>query len=345
MTLGSNVLATGIDVAFGDISNQWKPNKYMNKEGATNIRGTNNFVAFGPDIIDANKKDADNGKANPIKAHTVGSYTFIDEKLSPKQYDILTSGKKPVYTVEANTKVTEKTATSLEAEAIKTGVFMKADTIDSYLATIEANGNLESYGYETKGKISAQNDGNATSLYVTLKDSGETIKIDIGETNSSDERISSLKGLTNVAYTIPKKEEQTQTDNTKQKKDKKDKKQKDKKADNATAQASPQTDSQEQTPQQDSQKAEAITSRQEGSSTTWRNAEQTTDEPIPDWLVSKPKEKTTQESEPAKNIQPLTLKLRKSSLKSTKLKLLKRQRFLIAMGTSLLTLVLVHISH
>lgn len=200
MTLGSNVIATGLDVAFGDLSNQWKPNKYMNKEGATNIRGTKNFVSFGPDIIDTNKKDADNGKANPIKAHTVGGYTFIDEKLSPKQYEILTSGNMPVYTVEANTKVTEKTATSLEAEAIKTGVFMKADTIDSYLANIEANGNLESYGYETKGKISAQNDGNATSLYITLKDSGETIKIDIGETNSSDEKLKSLKDFTNVEF-------------------------------------------------------------------------------------------------------------------------------------------------
>ncbi len=300
MTLGSNVIATGLDVAFGDISNQWRPNKYMNKEGATNIRGTREFVAFGEDIIDTSKKDADNGKANPIKAHTVGNYTFIDEKLSPKQYELIKSGNTAVYTVEADPKVTEKTATTLKGEAIDTGVYMKADTLDSYLANIEYNGNLDSYGYETKGKISAQNEGNATALYITLKDSGETIKINVGETNSSDADIAGLKNLTNVDYKVVERQEKAETESDNKKK--KEKKKKDKKEKKTTQDKQSTTQDSTQTTQdaQSAPKAEEGARRQEGPSTSWRNNTQTTEEPVPDMFAGTSKAQPAQESESAR---------------------------------------------
>lgn len=289
MTLGSNVIATGLDIGWGDIAAQRRPNKYMNKEGATNIRGTSEFVAFGPDIIDPNKQDADNGKANPIKAHTVGNYTFIDEKLSQQQYDLLTKGEnKGIYTVEDNSKFTDKSVVALETEAIETGVKMTADTLDSYLAAIDRDGNLDSYGYETKGKITAQNEGDATTLYITLKDSQETIKIDIADKNSPSEKLNSIKDFTNVDFSEierAKRDESTVDEDSKKKK--KEKKEKKKKKKESTSQTSQEATSQDQST------ADTTARKTEGSGTTWRDSSKTTDEPAPDMFKGTSKEGTT----------------------------------------------------
>ena len=202
MTLGSNILSTGIDVGFGELSTQWSPKRYMNKEGATNVRGSKEFANFGLDIVDPNMKDGDNGKPNPIKAHTVGSYTFIDGKISQAQYDLIMGDNKNkgIFTQESASKVTKRDVSTLESYSTNTDVVLKPEVADSYLAAIEMNGNLEEYGYETKGKVTDQYNENSSSLYITLKDTGETIKINLGEKNSSNEKLNGLKDFTNVEF-------------------------------------------------------------------------------------------------------------------------------------------------
>ena len=198
MTLGSNLVSTGADALFGDIAQQWTPSRYMNKEGATSV--INNATVVSSSVrVNKDIKDAENGKINPVKGHRVGNYFVLDDEVSPKQADYILNGKKAIYAIEpSESKKTSLDVIGLEASAIDSGTTMTAEQADSYLASLEVEKKLDTYGYEENGKITDLNYGKARTLYVTLKDSGETIKINIGEENSGN--LSGLKDLTGVEY-------------------------------------------------------------------------------------------------------------------------------------------------
>ena len=200
MTLAGGAAGTGIEILGGNGSMQWTPSAYMNREGATSVIANGNIVS---DTIKQSKTKTDTkGKADPIKAHTIGNQVFIDEELSPKQYEAI-KNKKAVYITdtEASKLITTPRA-QLDNDAITVDATLTANEAQNFLSKAEEDGKLKGYGFATeegaisrtlkkaKGDngLSEQNGGDATILYMEIEGVDNPIKIQIEEEEKKDSK-------------------------------------------------------------------------------------------------------------------------------------------------------------
>ena len=211
MTLGGIAASSGFDAVFGEGSAQWAPKRYMNKEGATNVTSTANFVLAGMKV-DNNIKDGENGKANPIKVVQVGDYIFPTEAVSKKQEDVIRN-KGVAYTIDQGSKLTQKTKSELESSSIDPDVTLTREKANEYLAVAYQKGVLESYGFGEKetltdkignkilggeSPLSETSSEDSNVLYMELKGKESPIKINIGEKMSVQGSLDELMEVTGV---------------------------------------------------------------------------------------------------------------------------------------------------
>lgn len=211
MTLVGLAASTGFEQVFGEGSAQWAPKRYMNKEGATNVTSTANFVLSGMKI-DENIKDGENGKANPIKVVQIGDYIFPTESISKKQEDVI-KNRGVAYTIDDGSKLTQKTKTELESSSIDPDVTLTSEKANEYLAVAYEKGMLEAYGFgqkeslmdkignkihESDSPLLATSNEDTNVLYMELKGSESPVKINIGEEMSAQGSLNDLMDVTGV---------------------------------------------------------------------------------------------------------------------------------------------------
>lgn len=201
MTLGSSALSIGLDVAVGGASDSWKVPTYMNKEGATSTISTKNIIKDNLHVDKNLKGENDNSKANPISAHRVGNYIFVDGDISPEQENVIKTKKAVFIKDNLDSKVIKEDYKQLNSNSTDVKLKMTSAQADKVLASMETSNALSSYAYSDGKVVTGQYDNNTKELFINTNNQEQTLKIEINENTSLDDYINSVMGLSLITGT------------------------------------------------------------------------------------------------------------------------------------------------
>lgn len=201
MSLSSSALSIGLDVAVGGASDSWKVPTYMNKEGATKTISTKNIVKKNLNVDENLKGSSENSKANPIKAHRIGNYIFVDGDISPEQENVIKTKKAVFIREDLDSKVIKEDYEKLNSDSTATKFKMTPEQADITLASMEMSNALSSYAYSDGKSVTGQYDNNTRELFINTNNQENGLKIEIDENASQNDYVDSVMGLSLITGT------------------------------------------------------------------------------------------------------------------------------------------------